>query len=67
MDEKQTVRPLPYPIDQYQTHFEGCWRLRRHHNCAVLEVERLREKLRRETVGQIIDETHATSTTEVDP
>jgi hypothetical protein len=32
----------PYPEDAGRTHYEGCWRERGHHNCAVAEVERLR-------------------------
>jgi hypothetical protein len=32
----------PYPDNPGATHFDGCWRTRGHHNCAVAEVERLR-------------------------
>lgn len=26
---------LPYPVDATRTHFDGCWRERGHHNCAI--------------------------------
>lgn len=35
----------PYPPDDGSTHWDGCWRERRHHNCAVGEIKRLREAL----------------------
>lgn len=28
-------------------HYEGCWRMPGHHNCAVAEIERLRELVTR--------------------
>lgn len=34
-------RTLPYPADQGSTHWDGCWRERGHHNCAVLQVDAL--------------------------
>lgn len=37
--------PLPYPPDTGRTHYEGCWRERGHHNCAVARVDELREEL----------------------
>lgn len=37
--------PLPYPPDQGQTHYPGCWITAGHHNCAVLEIYRLRRQL----------------------
>lgn len=33
---------LPYPEDDGRTHFTGCYRHARHHNCAVVEADRLR-------------------------
>lgn len=33
----------PYPDDKGKTHYPECWRERGHHNCAVAEVERLRQ------------------------
>jgi hypothetical protein len=32
---------LPYPEDRGGTHWDGCWRDRGHHNCAMAEIERL--------------------------
>ncbi len=56
---------FPYPTNPGQTHFEGCYRERHHHNCAVAEVERLRADLTdaREIVGEFMslpptDESH---------
>lgn len=37
------VSDLPYPDNPGSTHYEGCWRDRGHHNCAVREIERLHE------------------------
>ena len=28
-----------------QTHWDGCWRFRRHHNCAILRIEELEAAL----------------------
>ena len=39
------------------THWEGCWRARGHHECAVAEIERLREELDR-TVNDDIEINH---------
>ena len=44
----------PYPLNDGGTHWEGCWRERRHHNCAVLEADRL--KLRLRTTAQMLIE-----------
>lgn len=33
----------PYPDNDGQTHWDGCWSERGHHNCAVEEVRRLRK------------------------
>lgn len=35
---------LPYPPDQGKTHYEGCWQNRGHHNCAVVEISRLKTR-----------------------
>lgn len=35
----------PYDSNPGQTHFDGCWRERKHHNCAVDEIKRLRARL----------------------
>lgn len=40
-----SVSVLPYPKDRGGTHWDGCWREPRHHNCAVLEIDRLRAAL----------------------
>jgi hypothetical protein len=37
-----TATELPYGDVPGQTHWDGCWRARGHHNCAVREIERLR-------------------------
>jgi hypothetical protein len=36
---------LPYPDDQARTHFDRCWSSPGHHNCAVREIDQLRELL----------------------
>ena len=36
----------PYPDDPGQTHYDGCWRERGHHNCAMREVERLQNEVK---------------------
>lgn len=36
---------LPYPPDTGGTHWRDCWRTPHHHNCAVLEIDRLRERV----------------------
>jgi hypothetical protein len=41
------VTRLPYPYLDGQTHYDECWRMQRHHNCAVLEVERLEAEVMR--------------------
>lgn len=38
---------FPYPDNPGQTHYDGCWRERHHHNCAVAEVERLRAEVKK--------------------
>jgi hypothetical protein len=35
---------LPYPENRGQTHHEGCWRVRGHHNCCVDRVGALEAK-----------------------
>lgn len=42
---------LPYAEDRGQTHYEGCWAARGHHNCAVREIERLREAVGETTLS----------------
>lgn len=37
------TKNYPYPENDGQTHWDGCWRHAGHHNCAVREVERLQE------------------------
>lgn len=32
---------LPYPENDGQTHYPGCWMERGHHNCAIEMVHRL--------------------------
>jgi len=34
-------RDLPYEPDKGRTHYEGCWRSRGHHNCAVRYIDEL--------------------------
>lgn len=36
---------LPYPQNDGQTHWDGCWSERHHHNCAVLAIADLERKL----------------------
>lgn len=36
---------LPYHDEPERTHWEGCYRSPKHHNCAVEEVDRLRAQL----------------------
>jgi hypothetical protein len=43
---------MPYPDNNGQTHYEGCWRERGHHNCAVALVERL-EKIVSDTEDSV--------------
>ena len=41
----------PYDDEPGQTHFDGCYRYRKHHNCAVREIESLtreRDALRKQ-------------------
>lgn len=42
----------PYPEDEGQTHYEGCWRERGHHNCAVKRAEGLRDRVEQLKSGQ---------------
>ena len=37
---------LPYPDDRGQTHYDGCYRMHRHHNCAVVRGDELLELVR---------------------
>lgn len=40
VDEVKRLRAgLPHPPDAGRTHWDGCWRQRGHHNCAVQRVE----------------------------
>ena len=41
-------RTLPYPDEGSRTHWEGCWRAPRHHNCAVVEADARGDALDRE-------------------
>lgn len=41
-------RTLPYPDEGPRTHWEGCWRAPKHHNCAVLHADSLLDALDRE-------------------
>lgn len=43
------AKSLPYPKDPGQTHWQGCYRSRGHHNCSVREVDRLRDDIHRIT------------------
>lgn len=50
-DAEQEIRRLRAAVerlspphgDEGSTHWEGCWRTRGHHECAIAECERLRE------------------------
>lgn len=46
------LRWVPYEDDKGRTHWEGCWRERGHHNCAVAMVERLTQA--QEPVGYVV-------------
>lgn len=35
----------PHPVNPGQTHWEGCWQERGHHNCAVARVRELEAKV----------------------
>ena len=50
---------LPYPENPGKTHWEGCWRDRGHHNCAVLEITRLRTALQLAPVDAVEHEDQA--------
>lgn len=39
-------RALPEPIDRGRTHYEGCWRERGHHNCAIERIAVLEAEAR---------------------
>jgi hypothetical protein len=43
------TKQRPYPDDPGQTHYDGCWRSRGHHNCAVARVEQLEGEAERMT------------------
>jgi hypothetical protein len=47
----------PYPDNPGATHFDGCWRTRGHHNCAVAEVERVTADA--DALGSLLDTTTA--------
>ena len=38
------ARTFPYEANPGSTHWDGCWKAPRHHNCAVAEVYRLQEE-----------------------
>jgi hypothetical protein len=42
---EQQKHGYPYPDDPGGTHWHECWRNAGHHNCAVAEIERLREQI----------------------
>lgn len=48
---------LPYPENPGQTHYEGCWRERGHHNCAVamLDAQQREHDLVRHQRGPLHD------------
>jgi len=35
----------PYPEDKGKTHYDGCWKERGHHNCAVSRIAELERQL----------------------
>jgi hypothetical protein len=39
------MKDFPYPENPGKTHFEGCYRLPRHHNCAVAMVDKREQEL----------------------
>ena len=36
---------LPYPPNNGKTHWEGCWKDRGHHNCAMKEIEQQAQQI----------------------
>ena len=54
------MKYFPYPDNRGQTHYEDCYRERRHHNCAVAEVDRLIAEVSklRDALQEVV---HATS------
>ena len=54
------MKRYPYADNKGQTHFEGCYRTRHHHNCAVVEVDRLTAELEdaREREAQVRKDLH---------
>ena len=38
------ARTFPYEANPGSTHWDGCWKAPRHHNCAVAEVYRAHEE-----------------------
>jgi hypothetical protein len=50
-----TETTYPYPEDTGRTHWEGCWRERGHHNCAVAEVERLAADPLRAMLAEVVE------------
>lgn len=51
-DRRMAARP--YPNDEGRTHWDGCWRERGHHKCAVAEADRLRAQLKGQKAGLAI-------------
>ena len=61
-DPQEDTVTLPYPENEGQTHFDGCYCVPGHHNCAVHEVMRLqstllqvqgeRDRIRQETLEE---------------
>jgi hypothetical protein len=49
LNRELTVEGLPYPEQAGQTHWEGCWRVAGHHNCAVALLAEQRELIGRLT------------------
>ena len=39
--EPHALPEYPYPVDRGSTHWEGCYRHRGHHNCAVVRADEL--------------------------
>lgn len=37
---------MPYAWDSGQTHYDGCYRAKGHHNCAVARVDKLESVIR---------------------
>lgn len=56
----------PYPEEGHRTHWEGCYRERRHHNCAVARVDQLTARVEElETYIKVHEATEDALTTRV--